>query len=68
MGSFGWRRACSLNRPGGSFTCEDLSLSGSNYPGRVYKTRRGVERTLFNATIVTGILFLLLSLITVTID
>ncbi len=34
----------------------------------VYKTRRGVEKTLFNATIVTGILFLLLSLITVTIN
>ncbi len=34
----------------------------------VYKTRRGVEKTLFNATIVTGTLFLLLSLITVTIN
>lgn len=34
----------------------------------VYKTRRGVEKTLFNATIATGILFLLLSLITVTIN
>jgi preprotein translocase subunit SecG len=34
----------------------------------VYKTRRGVEKTLFNATIVAGTLFLLLSLITVTIN
>lgn len=31
----------------------------------VARTRRGVEKTLFNATIVTGILFLLLALVTV---
>lgn len=31
----------------------------------VARTRRGVERTLFNATIVTGILFLVLALVTV---
>lgn len=33
----------------------------------VYKTRRGVEKTLFNATIVIGILFLLLCVLTVAI-
>ena len=31
----------------------------------VARTRRGVEKTLFNATIVTGILFLVLALVTV---
>ena len=31
----------------------------------VYKTRRGVEKTLFNATIVLGIVFLLLCLVSV---
>lgn len=31
----------------------------------VYKTRRGVEKTLFNATIVLGIVFMLLCLVTV---
>ncbi len=31
----------------------------------VARTRRGVEKTLFNATIVTGIVFLVLALITV---
>ena len=31
----------------------------------VYKTRRGVERTLFNATIGLGVLFLILCLVTV---
>lgn len=31
----------------------------------VYKTRRGVEKTLFNATIVLGILFMVLCLVTV---
>lgn len=31
----------------------------------VYKTRRGVERTLFNATIVLGIIFMVLCLVTV---
>ena len=34
----------------------------------VARTRRGVEKTLFNATIVIGILFLLLSLLTVKIS
>jgi preprotein translocase subunit SecG len=33
----------------------------------VAKTRRGVEKTLFNATIITGSLFLLLSLLSVAI-
>lgn len=31
----------------------------------MYKTRRGVEKTLFNATIGAGVIFLLLALITV---
>jgi preprotein translocase subunit SecG len=31
----------------------------------VYKTRRGVEKTLFNATIVLGSLFMVLCLVTV---
>lgn len=31
----------------------------------VYKTRRGVEKTLYNATIVLGIAFMLLCLVTV---
>jgi preprotein translocase subunit SecG len=31
----------------------------------VYKTRRGVEKTLFHATIGLGIVFLLLALVTV---
>jgi preprotein translocase subunit SecG len=31
----------------------------------VYKTRRGVERTLFNATIILGAVFMLLCLVTV---
>jgi preprotein translocase subunit SecG len=31
----------------------------------VYKTRRGVEKTLFNATIVLGTMFMLLCLVTV---
>lgn len=31
----------------------------------VYKTRRGVEKTLFNATIALGIVFMLLCLVTV---
>ncbi len=30
----------------------------------VYRTRRGVEKTLFNATIVLGIIFMLLCLVT----
>lgn len=31
----------------------------------VYKTRRGVEKTLYNATIVLGIVFMVLCLVTV---
>jgi preprotein translocase subunit SecG len=31
----------------------------------VYKTRRGVEKTLYNATIVIGTVFMLLCLVTV---
>lgn len=31
----------------------------------MYKTRRGVEKTLFNATVGAGILFLVLALVTV---
>lgn len=31
----------------------------------VYKTRRGVEKTMFNATIVLGVIFLVLALATV---
>jgi preprotein translocase subunit SecG len=31
----------------------------------VYKTRRGVEKTMFNATIGAGILFLVLALVSV---
>ena len=31
----------------------------------VYKTRRGVEKTMFNATIVLGIVFVLVALLTV---
>jgi len=34
----------------------------------VARTRRGVEKTLFNATVVVGIVFLLLSLLTVKIS
>jgi preprotein translocase subunit SecG len=30
----------------------------------VYKTRRGVEKTMFNATIVLGVIFLVLALAT----
>jgi preprotein translocase subunit SecG len=33
----------------------------------VYKTRRGVEKTMFNATIVLGVVFILVALITVTV-
>lgn len=31
----------------------------------VYRTRRGVEKTLFNATIILGIVFMVLCLVTV---
>lgn len=40
------------------------NMFGSGDMG-VYKTRRGVEKTLFNATIVASVLFLLLALVTV---
>ncbi len=33
--------------------------------GGIYKTRRGVEKTLFNAMIVLSVLFFLVSLLTV---
>jgi preprotein translocase subunit SecG len=33
--------------------------------GGIYQTRRGLERTLFNATVVFAALFLVLSLLTV---
>ena len=33
--------------------------------GSVYKSRRGVEKTLFNLTIVFSVLFLLISLLSV---
>jgi preprotein translocase subunit SecG len=41
------------------------SMFGGGAEMGVYKTRRGVEKTLFNATIVLGILFLILCLVTV---
>ncbi len=31
----------------------------------VYRTRRGVEKTMFNATVVLGIAFVLLAIVTV---
>ncbi len=40
------------------------SMFGGSDMG-VFKTRRGVEKTMFQATIVLGILFLLLALVTV---
>ncbi len=40
------------------------SMFGGSDMG-VYKTRRGVEKTMFNATIVLGILFGILALVTV---
>lgn len=40
------------------------SMFGGSDMG-IYKTRRGVEKTMFQATIALGILFLLLSVITV---
>jgi preprotein translocase subunit SecG len=39
------------------------SIFGSD--GGVYKTRRGMEKTLFNMTIVFSTLFLVISLLTV---
>ncbi len=46
---------------------KDAGLSnmfGSGDMG-VYKTRRGVEKTLFNATIISGVLLMVLALVTV---
>lgn len=40
------------------------SMFGSADMG-IYKTRRGVEKTMFNATIGLGIAFMLLALLTV---
>ncbi len=40
------------------------SMFGGSDMG-VYRTKRGVERTMFNATIGLGIFFLVLSLVTV---
>ena len=40
-------------------------LFGGGDSGGVYKTRRGVERTLFQVTIVLGIVFLIFSVVNV---
>jgi preprotein translocase subunit SecG len=40
------------------------SMFGGSDMG-VYKTRRGVEKTMFNATAILGVLFLLLAILTV---
>jgi preprotein translocase subunit SecG len=40
------------------------SMFGGSDMG-VYKTRRGVEATMFNATIILGVIFLVLALVTV---
>ena len=40
-------------------------MGGGDSGGGVYKTRRGVERTLFQVTIGLGILFLVFSVINV---
>ena len=42
------------------------SMFGGSDMG-VYKTRRGVEKTMFNATIILGTVFMLLALLTVVI-
>ena len=42
------------------------SMFGGSDMG-VYRTRRGVEKTMFNATIILGTLFLLIALLTVVI-
>lgn len=42
------------------------NMFGSTDMG-IYKTRRGVEKTMFNATIGLGIAFMLLALLTVVI-
>jgi preprotein translocase subunit SecG len=36
--------------------------------GGIYQTRRGLERTLFNATVVFSVLFLAISLMTVLVE
>lgn len=36
--------------------------------GGIYRTRRGVERTLFNATIVLAVLFFIVSVLTVVVQ
>jgi preprotein translocase subunit SecG len=41
------------------------SVFGGSGSGGVYKTRRGVEKTLFNAMIVLSVLFFAVSLLTV---
>ena len=43
---------------------------GSAFGGdsSIYRTRRGVEKTIFNLTVILGSVFLLLSLITVAIQ
>ncbi len=43
---------------------------GSSFGGDsgIYRTRRGVERTLFNMTVILSAIFLILSLITVAIQ
>jgi preprotein translocase subunit SecG len=36
--------------------------------GGIYKTRRGMEKTVFNATIAFAVLFLVISMLTVLVD
>ena len=36
--------------------------------GGVYKTRRGLEKTVYNATVVFAVLFLIISMLTVLVD
>ena len=36
--------------------------------GSIYRTRRGIERTLFNFTIGTGVVFVILSIIAAVIE
>ncbi len=43
----------------------DLGSVFGGSGGGIYKTRRGVEKTLFNAMIVLSVLFFLVSLLTV---
>lgn len=46
----------------------DLGSVFGGSGGGIYKTRRGVEKTLFNAMIVLSVLFFLVSLLTVIIQ